>query len=85
MPLRLWLWRLWDYKDYLRVFNMTQTGYLILAISIIAVLVIIFVISFVLYNKTPVPAGCEDILISDEKCLACSNASCSHHIKKEEK
>ena len=64
---------------------MSETGYLILAISIIAILLATFIVSFVLYNKTPVPAGCEDILISDEHCASCNNTSCSHHVKKEEK
>ena len=62
---------------------MTQTGYLILAISILAVLLITFIVSFVLYNKTPVPAGCEDILISEEHCKSCTNASCKMHKKEE--
>lgn len=58
---------------------MSQTGYLILAISIIVALAIIFVVSFVLYKKTPVPKGCENIKISEENCSACNNSSCSHY------
>ena len=56
---------------------MTQTGYLILAISILVVLLAIFIISFVLYERTPVPKGCEDIKISEEKCASCNNKECS--------
>jgi len=58
---------------------MSQTGYLILAISIIVALAIIFVVSFVLYKKTPVPKGCENIKISEENCSTCNNSSCSRY------
>jgi len=57
---------------------MSQVGYLILAISILVALAIIFVVSFILYKRTPVPKGCEDIKINEENCAACSNTSCSH-------
>ena len=56
---------------------MSQTGYLILAISIILALLIIFVVSFILYKKTPVPKGCENILINEENCAACQNKECA--------
>ena len=62
---------------------MTQTGYLIIAISIIVILLVTFIVSFVLYHKTPVPAGCEDLLISDEHCNACPNKDCKLHKKEE--
>ena len=45
---------------------MTQTEYLILAIFVIVALLATFIISFVIYRRTPVPQGCEDIKI-DEK------------------
>ena len=45
---------------------MSQVGYLILAISILVALAIIFVVSFILYKRTPVPKGCEDIKINEE-------------------
>lgn len=51
---------------------MSQTGYLILAISILVALAIVFVVSFVIYKKTPVPAGCEDIMANEEKCAGCN-------------
>jgi len=57
---------------------MSQVGYLILAISILVALAIIFVVSFVLYKRTPVPKGCENIEINEENCSACNNSSCSH-------
>ena len=58
---------------------MSQTGYLILAISIMVALAIIFVVSFVLYKRTPVPKGCENLEISEEHCSSCNNSSCSHY------
>ena len=58
---------------------MSQTGYLILAIVILVSLLAIFVVSFVLYKRTPVPKGCEDIKISEENCLSCGHTECSHY------
>ena len=57
---------------------MSQVGYLILAISILAALAIIFFVSFILYRKTPVPKGCENIQINEENCSSCGNTSCNH-------
>lgn len=57
---------------------MSQTGYLILAIAILVVLAITFFVSFILYRKTPVPKGCENIQINEENCSSCGNTSCSH-------
>ena len=58
---------------------MSQTGYLILGISIIVSLLIIFIVSFILYRKTPVPKGCENIKISDENCASCSHSECKFY------
>ena len=58
---------------------MSQTGYLILAVVILVSLLAIFVVSFVLYKRTPVPKGCEDIKISEENCLSCGHTECSHY------
>ena len=58
---------------------MSQTGYIILAVSIIVALLIIFIVSFVLYKKTPVPKGCEDIKMSEEKCSSCGHSECSFY------
>ena len=67
---------------------MNTTGYLILAISIIAALVIIFVVSFVLYVRTPAPKGCEKLKIGPKSCEDCDVEGCmiykSHHQKEEE-
>lgn len=64
---------------------MPSYGYLIIAIIILIALLVIFVVSFVLYKKTPVPKGCEDILIDDEKCSSCQNNECrfKHRNEKE--
>ena len=56
---------------------MSQAGYLVLAILILLALLIVFVVSFVLYKKTPVPKGCENLLISEENCAACQNKECA--------
>ena len=58
---------------------MSQTVYLILGISIIVSLLIIFIVSFILYRKTPVPKGCENIKISDENCASCSHSECKFY------
>ena len=58
---------------------MDKTGYLILAISIIVVLLITFIVSFVLYKRTPVPKGCENLKMSEEKCSSCGHSECSFY------
>ena len=50
---------------------------LILALTILVALLIVFVVSFILYKKTPVPKGCENLEISEENCAACGNKECS--------
>lgn len=55
---------------------MTTLGYLILAIAIIAALVIIFVVSFVLYMRTPAPKGCEKLKIGPKNCEECDVEGC---------
>lgn len=57
--------------------------YLIIAIAIIVALVVIFVVSFIINKKTPVPKGCEDLEVSDEKCKGCGHTEC-HFYKGEE-
>lgn len=58
---------------------MSQIGYLILAISILVALLVIFIVSFVLYKRTPVPKGCEDLKISEEHCATCGHSECSYY------
>ena len=50
--------------------------YLIGAIILIAGLCALFFISYVLNKKTPVPKGCEKLLVDEEMCKNCSNTSC---------
>lgn len=57
---------------------MSQVGYLILAIFILLTLLAIFIISFILYKRTPVPKGCENIEINETNCSSCGNKNCSH-------
>lgn len=70
---------------------MSQEAALILAIVIIALLLIIFVVSFVIYMRTPAPKGCEKLKIGPKSCEDCDVQGCmiykSHHKeeKKEEK
>ena len=63
---------------------MTQTAYLILGISILVALLAIFIISFVLYTKTPIPKGCETIKINEENCAGCNHPECKFYKSKEE-
>ena len=58
---------------------MSQTGYLILAISILVALAIIFFVSFILYVRQPVPKGCEDIKINQENCSSCNHKECKFY------
>lgn len=63
---------------------MTTTGYLILAISILVLLLAVFIVSFVLYRRTPVPKGCENLEMSEEKCASCGHKECSFYKNGEE-
>lgn len=58
---------------------MTQTGYLILAIAILVSLLTIFIVSFIIYKRTPVPKGCEDIKMNMEDCSSCGHTECKHY------
>lgn len=58
---------------------MSQVGYLVLAISILVALLAIFIVSFILYKRTPVPKGCENIKISEENCSSCGHTECSRY------
>ena len=58
---------------------MSQTGYLILAICLIATLLVVFIVSFVLYVKTPAPKGCENVKINKENCASCNRAECKFY------
>ena len=64
---------------------MGQGGYLIIAIVILAVLLVTFFVSFVLYVRTPAPKGCEDMKISEENCSSCGHTECEFYKSREEK
>jgi|GEM_PF-982281 len=49
---------------------------IIIGIGIIAILVTLFIVGYVLNKKTPVPAGCENVL---DNCDGCGITSCSLH------
>ena len=55
---------------------MTKTGLLILGIGILVALLVIFIVSFVLYVRTPVPKGCEHLKANEETCSSCSHSEC---------
>lgn len=63
---------------------MPEWGYLIIAIAILIILGVIFFVSFVLYKKTPLPKGCEDLKIDANKCNACNNMSCPINNKRKD-
>ena len=58
---------------------MGTTGYLIIAISILVILLAVFIVSFVLYVRTPAPKGCENIKINDENCSSCNHKECKFY------
>jgi hypothetical protein len=49
---------------------------IIVAISVIALVIIIYVISYAINEKTPAPEGCEELTAS-AACHTCSNSLCS--------
>ena len=63
---------------------MSKEAYLIIAITILVVLLITFIVSFILYRRTPAPKGCEQLKISEENCFSCSHKECSFYKTKEE-
>jgi hypothetical protein len=63
---------------------------ILIAVLVIVSLIVIFVVSFILYRRTPLPKGCEDLEPSEEKCAACKDEHCHLNIyanksKKEKK
>lgn len=55
---------------------MDQTGYVLLAIGIIVLLAVVAIVSYVLYQKTPVPKGCENLEPDPGICGACLKSGC---------
>lgn len=48
-----------------------------IAIGVIVLLIAIFIISYLVNKKTPVPKGCEELKVTEEGCMACHNSDCS--------
>ncbi len=61
----------------------------VLAILTLVILLTIFIVSFVLYKKTPPPKGCEHLGQSEENCSKCDQHGCHLNLyyngKKDEK
>ena len=60
---------------------MSQAGYLAIVIALIAVLGVAFVLTFVLYRRTPAPKGCEHLTPGEGKCGGCADTSCPFQAK----
>ena len=60
------------------IFLLSQTGYLIIGLGVIGLLLVLFFLGYILNKKTPIPEECKD-LIDEEKCIGCSNKLCSHY------
>ena len=58
---------------------MSQVGYLVIAISILVALLVVFIVSFILYIRQPVPKDCENIKINDENCSSCNHKECKFY------
>ena len=57
---------------------MGQTGYIIIAICVVVLLLVIFFVTYVLNKRTPVPKGCEKE-VDDAMCHSCHNVSCKFY------
>lgn len=56
----------------------------LIAILVILALLAIFIVSFILYRRTPVPKGCEGLEPDVSKCAGCGESACRFYQKKEE-
>ncbi len=59
---------------------MSNTLRIILAILVIVILIAIFVVTFILYKRTPPPKGCVDIHPNEAKCHGCKETSCHFNL-----
>ena len=55
---------------------MDQNTAFIIAIIVIVALLIVFVVSFVIYMRTPAPKGCEKLKIGPKNCEYCDVEGC---------
>lgn len=58
---------------------MSQVLYLVIAIFVLIALLTIFIVSFIVYRRTPAPKGCENMKVNEENCSSCSHAECSFY------
>lgn len=58
---------------------MPTTVFLIIAIIIMALLFVVFVLTFILFIKMPAPKGCENMKVNNENCAGCSHKECSFY------
>ena len=63
---------------------MSKAALLAIGISILVLLLVTFVVSFVLYRRTPVPKGCENMKINDENCSLCNHKECEFYKENKE-
>ena len=64
---------------------MTKEGYVVIAILIVAALLAIFIVTFVIYMRTPAPKGCEKLEPDERKCEGCKVKGCEiYYWKKKE-
>jgi hypothetical protein len=56
--------------------GLDKTTAIIIAICVIAFLLVVFIVSFILYRKTPPPKGCEHLKIDDGACSHCTEVGC---------
>lgn len=58
---------------------------ILIGAGIVVGLIIIFMVTYVLYHKTPVPKGCENLKLDEETCNACNNTECQFKARKNNK
>ena len=55
--------------------------YLFIAIGLIVFIGAVFIITFIINRRTPVPKGCEHLKIEESNWMACSNTECKVNIE----
>lgn len=58
---------------------------ILIGAGIVIILIIIFMVTYVLYHKTPVPKGCENLKLDEETCNTCNNTECQFKARKSTK
>ncbi|MCI1735545.1 MAG: hypothetical protein LKM30_07435 [Bacilli bacterium] len=52
----------------------------LLAILVILFFLAVFLVTFILYKRTPPPKGCENLVANDEKCRNCKETGCQFNL-----